>query len=92
MPLEIVNLSVTPAADAAIKAAIKAAGQTVEEFVTRHSQGDWGNLVDENAEFYDCALIAGSTVEGEYVTKDFERVWIYTSIGQYTRVYLPAER
>ncbi len=88
VPIELVNITTTPAA----LAAILAAEQTPDFFLEKHRMGDWGNLADEDGEFYDRALIKGSTVEGEYVTGNFDRIWIYTAIGQYTSIYLPEER
>ncbi len=88
LPIEIINATVTPAA----ASAIERAGQTVEELLDLHRQGDWGNLTDEDGEVYDRALMNGSTVESEFITNRFDRVWFYTAIGEYTQVYLPDER
>lgn len=88
LPIELVNVVATPA----VLKAIRAAGQTLDHFLEKHRRGDWGNLSNEDAAFYDRALIAGSTVFGEYITDNFDRIHIYTAIGNYTSVYLPGER
>ncbi len=88
LPIKLVNVAATPAAIEVIHAA----DQTLDYFLGKHQMGDWGNLTDEDGEFYDRALINGSAVEGEYITDGFDRIWIYTAIGQYTSVYLPDER
>jgi len=88
LPIPLVNIVVTPAA----LEVIRSAGQTLDYFLEKHRHGDWGNLSEEDAAVYDCALLAGSTVMGEYLTDNFDRIWIYTAIGQYTSVYLPSER
>lgn len=88
LPIKLVNVAVTHAASEAITKA----GQTVDEFLEMHAQGDWGNFSDEDAAFYDRALVAASTVTSEFITGNFDRIHIYTAIGRYTHVYLPGER
>ncbi len=88
LPIELVNVSITPAAEAAIEEA----GQTIESFLSIHQWGDWGDMPDEDRALYDRALIKGSTVESVFTTKNLSPVWVYTAIGQYTQVYLPDER
>ncbi len=70
LPLELVNVVATPDA----LAAIRATGQTLDEFLDKHRMGDWGNLSEEDAAVYDRALVSGSTVMGEYITDNFDRI------------------
>lgn len=88
LPINLVNVVVTPTA----LEAIERAGQSLDHFLELHREGDWGNLVDEDAAFYDRALISASTVMSEFVTQEFDRLCVYTAIGNYTSVYLPGER
>lgn len=88
LPIQLVNVTITREAEAAIVAA----GQTVDHFLGLHSRGDWGNFCEEDSAFYDRALVAGSTVTSEFITDNFDRIHIYTAIGRYTSIYLPGER
>ncbi len=74
LPIKIVNPVATPAA----LSAIESDGQTVEEFLELHRWGGWGNLVAEEEEVYDRALMNGTSVESEFVTKNFDRIWVCT--------------
>lgn len=87
LPIQLINISATDAA----KEAIIRADESLDDLLQRHRNGDWGNLSDEDKRVYDAALKSGSTVFSEFITSEFDRIWIYTAIGKYTKIYLPNE-
>jgi hypothetical protein len=58
--------------------ALAAAGQTGDEFLARHVNGDWGDLDDEDREANDTALVDGSRLLSAYKTRKGERIWVIT--------------
>jgi hypothetical protein len=58
--------------------ALQAAGQSPDEFLSRHITGDWGDLDDEDRQANNAALIDGSRILSAYTTRKGERIWIIT--------------
>jgi hypothetical protein len=58
--------------------ALREAGQTPGEFLTRHVTGDWGDLDDEDRQANDSALTDGNRILSAYTTRKGERLWIIT--------------
>jgi len=77
--------------------ALQESGQTPAEFISRHSQCDWGNLSDDDKRLNDEALIDGSRILSAYKTDLGTKIWIITEAtddsGQRmaTTVLLPEE-
>lgn len=59
--------------------ALRASGQSAEEFIDRHQGGDWGYLscaeTDENEHAVNC----GSLVRSVYKTASGARLWVMTA-------------
>jgi hypothetical protein len=58
--------------------ALEASGQTPEFFLTKHVQGDWGEVCAEDKALNDQALIDGSRLLSAYRTLKGERLWLIT--------------
>ena len=58
--------------------AILEAGQSADEFLSRHVIGDWGELDDEDKSLNDAALLDGSRILSAYSTAKGERLWVIT--------------
>ena len=58
--------------------AIRDAGQTPGEFLSRHVIGDWGELDDEDRQSNYTAVTDGSRILSAYQTRKGERLWIIT--------------
>jgi hypothetical protein len=54
------------------------AGQSAEEFLSRHCTGDWGDLDEEDKALNDAALIDGSRLLSAYSTHTGTRIWVIT--------------
>lgn len=54
------------------------AGQTADEFLSRHVCGDWGDLDDEDKALNDAALVDGSRILSAYITRNSVRLWVIT--------------
>ncbi len=57
---------------------LQAAGQTADEFLSRHVSGDWGDLDDEDRQANDAALVDGSRILSAYTARNGERIWVIT--------------
>lgn len=77
--------------------AISAAGQTPLDFLARHSQGDWGEVCDEDKALNDEALKDGSRLLSAYTTARGTRIWVITEAAEdggqraATTILLPEE-
>ena len=58
--------------------ALEQSGQTPAFFLAKHSQGDWGEVCDEDKRLNDQSLIDGSRLLSAYRTLKGERIWIIT--------------
>ncbi len=52
------------------------AGQTADEFLSRHVTGDWGDLDDEDKALNDAALADGSRLLSAYTLRTGEKLWV----------------
>jgi hypothetical protein len=72
--------------------ALEEAGQTVNDFLDRHAQGDWGGLSDEDWQANEYALQEGLRLLSAYTTATGEKIWIITEWDRsYTTLLLPSE-
>ena len=72
--------------------ALRRAGQSPWEFVTRHAAGDWGEVSDHDWHTNDLAVVAGDRVLSAYTTSEGQRIWVITESGGYsTCILVPAE-
>ena len=58
--------------------ALATAGQSANEFLTRHVQGDWGIVSQEDREANDASLLDGSRILSAYRLNDGTKIWILT--------------
>ena len=71
------------------------AGQEVEALLSRHAQGDWGDLSAYEKAEYDRGLAEGSRVIflSAYPLKTGQTIWVLTNLKQgKTTVLLPHEQ
>lgn len=73
-PLKLVNISLTAKA-----AALQQSMQQVNTVLARHAARDWGNISGEDKAVYDAALKSDSTILSEFVTSEFDRIWVGVS-------------
>ena len=72
-------------------------GQSPNQFLDRHAQGDWGELSEGDRQLNDEALQDGSRIFSAYVTSSGQKIWIITEAadeqGQRaaTTILLPEE-
>lgn len=60
--------------------ALEVAGHTSWEFLSRHLQGDWGTLDDEDRQANDQALKDGSRILSAYVLDGGTKLWLITEV------------
>lgn len=58
--------------------ALRAAGDSPNEFLRRHVRGDWGDLDTEDRALNDAALLDGTRVLSAYVTARGVKLWVIT--------------
>lgn len=58
--------------------ALLAAGQSADEFLSRHCTGDWGDLDDEDKALNDAALVDGSRILSAFTLRTGVRIWVIT--------------
>ena len=77
--------------------ALRDSGQSPADFLSRHMQGDWGEVCDEDKTLNDQALIDGSRLLSAYRTLKAVKVWIITEAADdrghraATTILLPSE-
>ncbi len=71
------NLGQVVATPGALEA-LRRAGQQPSEFLELHTEGNWGDLGDDDRRLNDEALLEGSRILSAYTTKTKERIWIIT--------------
>ena len=73
--------------------ALEESGQNPSDFLSRHVQGDWGILDDEDKQLNDQALIDGSRILSAYTTdKGNTKLWVITEADRSsTCLLLPEE-
>lgn len=58
--------------------ALLEAGQSADEFLSRHCTGDWGDLGDEDKSLNDAALVDGSRILSAYTLRTSQTIWVIT--------------
>lgn len=58
--------------------ALLAAGQSADEFLSRHVTGDWGDLDAEDMALNDAAIVDGSRILSAYTLRTGVRIWVIT--------------
>ena len=58
--------------------AIQEAGQEPGDFISRHVQGDWGQVGTADAKANDDALVDGSRILSAYKTLKGIKIWVIT--------------
>ena len=77
--------------------ALHEAGQTADEFLSRHVVGDWGELDAEDKALNDAAVLDGSRILSAYVTRMNQRIYVITEatnevgLRYYTTILLVSE-
>ena len=73
-------------------AALEAMHQTPYAFLSRHAQGDWGDLCDADCQENARALQGGFRLFSSYALGDGQRLWIITEADRSaTTLLLPLE-
>ena len=78
-------------------AALQASRQSPAEFISRHAQGDWGQVCAEDGQLNDAALVDGSRLLSAYKTRKGTKLWIITEAADddgnraATTILLPEE-
>lgn len=72
--------------------ALEEARQSPSEFLRRHSEGDWGELSDEDRKENELSLKEGFRILSAYSTSKGARLWIITEADRSsTTILLPEE-
>ncbi len=72
--------------------AIEAASQEPQEFIARHSAGDWGDLSDEDKHENEYSLTRHLRILSAYKTVQGAKLWIITEADRsVTTILLPEE-
>jgi hypothetical protein len=72
--------------------ALAEAGQTPEEFITRHVTGDWGSLPPEDIQENAYSLQHGLRLFSSYALRSGEKLWVITEHDRsVTTLLLPHE-
>jgi len=73
-------------------AALQAAGQNPHEFLARHTQGDWGDVPEEDRQENELSLREGFRLLSAYHTRLGEKIWIISEADRSaTTLLLPSE-
>lgn len=71
------NLGQTLATPGAL-AALEESGESPGSLLNRHSQGEWGDLCDEDKALNDAALVNGTRLLSAYTTLSGVRLYVIT--------------
>jgi hypothetical protein len=77
--------------------ALHAAGQSADEFLSRHVTGDWGVLDEEDRQANDAALVDGSRLLSAYTLRTSQTIWVITEatdqfgLRYASTIFLPEE-
>ena len=72
--------------------ALKRAGESGVDFISRHASGDWGDLDDDDKASNDYDLRHGGRLLSAYYLKDQTKIWIITEYDRSaTTILLPSE-
>src|SRR5262245_51658482 len=73
-------------------AALQAAGQQPYEFLSRHIQGDWGDVPEEDRQENELSLREGFRLLSAYHTRLREKLWVITEADRSaSTILLPSE-
>jgi hypothetical protein len=85
---ELGQLVMTPGADETLRVA----HQVPLEFLLRHKNGDWGELLEEDVRENEWSLENGARLFSAYQTRTDEKLWVITEWDRsVTTLLLPAE-
>ena len=85
---EVGNVVVTPAASAALADN----GQTPDDLLARHRNGDWGDVPAEDKQENEFSITHGFRIISAYTTSAGDKIWIITEADRsYTTILLPSE-
>jgi hypothetical protein len=68
--------------------ALERAEQSPAEFLTRHMQGDWGELGDEDKQENDFSVQHGFRILSTYTTSAGDKIWVLTEADRSTTTFL----
>ena len=72
--------------------ALQKAGQQPQEFLDRHSKGDWGDLDSHDVKENEISLRSGFRLLSSYTTAAGDRLWVITEADRSaTTLLLPEE-
>jgi hypothetical protein len=72
--------------------AIKEAGNTPQQFLARHQQGDWGDLDDHDRRENEWSIGNGCRLLSAYQLSDDSKIWVITEADRSaTTILLPEE-
>lgn len=57
---------------------LEKAGQSVQEFLARHIQGDWGTVCTEDAAANEDSIRDGSRILSAYTLSSGQKLWLIT--------------
>ena len=67
-------------------------GQTPNHFLTRHAQGDWGDVDEEDWALKDQTLLDGSRVLSAYTLRTGMQIWVLPEADRtVTTLLLPSD-
>ena len=72
--------------------ALEKAGQLPEEFLDRHSQGDWGELDSHDIRENEISLQSGFRLLSSYTTAAGDRLWVITEADRSATTLLLPEQ
>lgn len=84
------NVGRVVATPGAIAAADKT-GESFYPFLTRHQNGDWGDVGEEDAKANDTALETGERLLSIYHLKDGTKLWVITEADRSSTCFLLPE-
>lgn len=72
--------------------ALKESNQTANEFLAKHSTGNWGDVCDDDKKENELSLIEGFRILSAYKTKNNVKIWAITEAGRSsTTILLPSD-
>ncbi len=72
--------------------ALQEAGQHALEFLSRHQQGDWGELCTEDKQENEFSILNNLRILSAYILKTGVQIWIITEADRsVTTILLPSE-
>jgi len=71
--------------------ALEESGQTINEFLDRHVQGDWGELCQEDWDENEYSLQEGFRLLSAYTTLKGEKLWLITEADRSSSTLLRPE-